>query len=416
MNINEYVLQLCKTVKDASRTLSVAKTSEKNKALELISQKLQENKDFILEENTKDLSEAEKNGIPSAMMDRLKLNDARIESICQALEQLCALPDPIGKGTQFERPNGLKITKLSVPLGVIAIIYESRPNVTFDAAALCIKTGNAVVLRGGKEAINTNRAIVKVMKLALAETAISPDVVAMIDDTSREGTNALMTMRGYVDVLIPRGGKSLIRAVCENSKVPVIETGAGNCHIYIDSSADLEKSLKVALNSKLSRPSVCNATETMLVHQDIADKFLPMFSKAIESSNLEMRGCEKTQKILPNISPAAEEDYETEFNDYILAIKVVGGTDEAIDHICRYGTSHSEAIMTESLADARKFCERVDAAAVYVNASTRFTDGGEFGFGAEIGISTQKLHTRGPMGPSELTTVKYVVEGDGQIR
>jgi glutamate-5-semialdehyde dehydrogenase len=313
------------------------------------------------------------------------------------------------------RPNGLKITKISVPIGVIGIIYEARPNVTVDAAALCIKSGNGVVLKGGKEAINTNRALINIMKKALDGSAVSPDAIALIDNTSRTATQELMNARGFIDVLIPRGGKGLIKAVVEGASVPVIETGAGNCHIYIDKAADLEKAVKVAINAKTSRPSVCNAVETMLVHKDIAAEFLPKFAEAAKPYNLDMRGCTATREIL-DVTPATQSDFETEFNDFILAIRVVDSLDDAVRHIRAFGTGHSEAIITEDLAAARTFTEQVDAAAVYVNASTRFTDGGEFGFGAEIGISTQKLHARGPMGLAELTTVKYIVQGDGQVR
>lgn len=415
LNINEYVTELCKSVKAAQRGLMGLNSDKKNSALKKIAEALIKNTDIIIAENEKDIKASE-GVIPKTMVDRLSLNAERIAAISGSLLQLAALPDPVGEGTVTVRPNGLKIMKTRVPLGVVGMIYEARPNVTVDAAALCIKSGNGAVLRGGKEAVNTNRALVKVMKEALSETEVSPDAIALIDDVTREGTNALMSMKGDVDVLIPRGGKGLIKAVVENASVPVIETGAGNCHIYIDELADLEKSVKVAINAKLSRPSVCNAVETMLVHKAVADRFLPLFAEAARPSGLEIRGCRRTGEILPGIKEATETDYETEFDDYILAVKVVDSLDEAIEHIRRYTTGHSEAIMTESYGNAARFCREIDAAAVYVNASTRFTDGGEFGFGAEIGISTQKLHTRGPMGLAELTTVKYIVEGDGQVR
>lgn len=415
MDIKEYVSGLCESVKEAQRDLAGLNTDKKNAALKSISEALIKNTEYIIEENKKDVKASE-GVIPKTMVDRLSLNADRIAAISDSLLQLVSLPDPVGEGTVTVRPNGLKITKTRVPIGVVGMIYEARPNVTVDAAALCIKSGNGAVLRGGKEAVNTNRALMKVMKDALALSEVSPDVIALIDDVTREGTNALMSMKGKVDVLIPRGGKGLIKAVVENATVPVIETGAGNCHIYIDEYADLEKALRVALNAKLSRPSVCNAVETMLVHSAVAERFLPMFAEGSASKGLEIRGCAETVKLLPMAKAADETDYETEYDDYIIAVKVVEDLNEAIEHIRKYTTGHSEAIMTENYGNATKFCRELDAAAVYVNASTRFTDGGEFGFGAEIGISTQKLHTRGPMGLAELTTVKYIVEGDGQIR
>ncbi len=416
MDAFEYVKGLCLSVRKAQRELACARTSEKDAALELIASALTENSDYILKENKKDLESAEKNGVPKTMIDRLTLTEARIDGIASAIREVIALKDPVGNGTVTERPNGLRIMKVGVPLGTVGIIYEARPNVTADAAALCLKSGNGAVLRGGKEALGTNRAIVSVIKKALEKSAVSPNVIEMIDDPSRESTNALMNMKGLIDVLIPRGGKGLIRAVADNASVPVIETGAGNCHIYIDERADLEKALNVAVNAKVSRPSVCNAIETMLVHSDVAGAFLPEFYKATRSCGLEIRGCKRTCEILKDAKEATETDYETEYNDYIIAVKVVDSLSEAVEHISRYSTGHSEAIITEDLKSARYFCSHVDSAAVYVNASTRFTDGGEFGFGAEIGISTQKLHARGPMGLSELTTTKYIIEGDGQVR
>lgn len=414
--IYERVRTLCVRAKEASRELAGQPAAEKNKVLTAIASKLRENVSAILAENEKDLALAETNGVPKTMMDRLRLTEQRINGIADAVLEVVALSDPVGEGTVTTRPNGLKITCQRVPMGVVGIIYEARPNVTVDAAALCIKSGNAVILRGGKEAINTNRILVKLMKEVFEDSFISSDAVALIDDVTREGTNALMSMRGLVDVLIPRGGKGLIKAVVENAKVPVIETGAGNCHVYIDEHADLEKALKVAVNAKCSRPSVCNAAETLLVHSAVAGEFILKFYEATRDFSLEIRGCERTRTILPQALPATEEDYDTEYNDYIIAVKVVDDILEAVNHIRKYTTGHSEAIITEDYTSARYFTTLIDAAAVYVNASTRFTDGGEFGFGAEIGISTQKLHTRGPMGLSHLTTVKYIVEGDGQVR
>ncbi len=416
MNAFEYVQSLCEKANKAQRTLSGVLPVEKSSALCAIAEELKNHADEIIAENERDISFAEQNEVPHTMIDRLKLNKVRIDGIADAVKEVARLADPNGEGSVSVRPNGLKIMKTRVPLGTIGIIYEARPNVTADAAALCLKSGNAVVLKGGKEAINTNRKIVEIMRSALEKTVIPSDVIQLVDDVSRESTNALMKMNGYIDVLIPRGGKGLIKAVVENSSVPVIETGAGNCHIYIDSDCDIQKALNVAINAKASRPSVCNAVETMLVHCDVAEEFLLEFEKRAKEYNMDIRGCEQTCKILKNASSATEADYETEFNDYIIAIKVVLDIDEAIAHIRRYTTGHSEAIMTENYSHAQKFCREIDAAAVYVNASTRFTDGGEFGLGAEIGISTQKLHTRGPMGLSDLTTVKYIVEGDGQVR
>ncbi|MBE6609193.1 MAG: glutamate-5-semialdehyde dehydrogenase [Ruminococcaceae bacterium] len=415
-NIYEYVKELCVRAKSASCDLAVQTSAEKNKALAAIASKLRENVSLILAENEKDLSCAEANGVPKTMMDRLRLTEQRIIGMADAVMEVAALADPIGEGTVSTRPNGLKITCQRVPIGVVGIIYEARPNVTVDAAALCIKSGNAVVLRGGKEAINTNRILVKLMREVFEESFISSDAVALIDDVTREGTNALMSMRGLVDVLIPRGGKGLIKAVVENAKVPVIETGAGNCHVYIDERADMFKALRVAVNAKVSRPSVCNAAETLLVHRAVAEEFLPKFYDETRDVALEIRGCERTCSILPQALPATEEDYDTEYNDYIISVKVVDDVHDAVTHIRKYTTGHSEAIVTEDYTSARYFTTLIDAAAVYVNASTRFTDGGEFGFGAEIGISTQKLHARGPMGLSHLTTVKYIVEGNGQVR
>ncbi len=416
MEIKDYVLNLCAEVKKAQLTLSNASGARKNEALTAIAAALRASKAEIIAENEKDLAAAADNGVPSTMLDRLKLTEARIDSIADAVLDIVKLPDPCGQGTVTVRPNGLQIMKTSVPLGVIGIIYEARPNVTVDAAALCIKSGNGAALKGGKEAINTNRVLIKTMKSALTSVGFDANCIALIDSTDRQATAELMNARGYIDVLIPRGGKGLIRAVVDGATVPVIETGAGNCHIYIDEFADLDKAVTVAINAKASRPSVCNAIETMLVHESVANEFLPKFAEAAIPFNLEIRGDERTRELIFGAKEATELDYETEYNDYILAVKVVPSLDEAIAHIRRYTTGHSEAIMTESLANAKTFTEQIDAAAVYVNASTRFTDGGEFGFGAEIGISTQKMHARGPMGLAELTTVKYIVTGNGQVR
>lgn len=411
--IYDYILKLCKQAKNAAPYIARANTDIKNKALSAIASRLCENKTAIIEANKLDL---ENPSVPKNMLDRLKLDDSRIDGIANSLYELVKLADPIGKGDTWTRPNGLKISCVRSPLGVVGMIYEARPNVTVDAAALCIKTGNAVILRGGKEAINTNRILSDIIRSALCDAGLPADCVLLVNDTTREGTTALMSMRGYLDVLIPRGGKGLIRSVVENAKVPVIETGAGNCHIYIDESADIDMAVSVAVNAKASRPSVCNAVETMLVNKNIAAEFLPAFKREIDKYNVEIRGCADTRAILPGCSDATDEDYATEYDDYILAVKLVSGIDEAIYHINKYSTGHSEAIITENLKNAERFKCEINSAAVYVNASTRFTDGGEFGFGAEIGISTQKLHARGPMGLEALTSQKYLIDGCGQIR
>ena len=418
MEVQSKVLEICERAKKASRALAIQSTQTKNKILGDIADALSENSSAIIEANKQDLSKAAENGVPAHMLDRLMLNESRIEGICDSLRALVSLKDPIGSGESWTTPNGLEINCTRVPLGVVAIIYEARPNVTVDAAALCLKTGNATVLRGGKEAANTNIRLVEIMRACIEKNGISPDVLGFVDASlGHEGADALMSARGLVDVLIPRGSKRLINAVVNNAKVPVIETGAGNCHLYVDESADIDMALKVAINAKCSRPAVCNAIETMLVHNSVAEEFLPKFaSAAAEKHTLEIRGDENTLKILPSATPAVESDYETEYDDYILAVKTVSSLDEAIDHINKYNTGHSEAIITNNVANAEKFRKCVDAAAVYVNASTRFTDGGEFGFGAEIGISTQKLHARGPMGLYALTTEKYLINGNGQTR
>lgn len=418
MSIYETVKEISLRAKTASRDFSISSTGLKNKILANISEKLGANKDIIIEANKIDLDSAEKNGVSRPMLDRLMLNEGRIDAICDSLISLISLPDPVGSGESYTRPNGLKINCSRVPIGVVAIIYEARPNVTVDAAALCIKTGNATLLRGGREAQNTNMALINLMKDAIAECGVNPDILGFIPPyDSHESANALMDMRGIVDVLIPRGSKRLIDAVVKNSNVPVIETGAGNCHLYVHSDADVDMAVKVAINAKCSRPAVCNAIETMLVHKDIAPEFLPRFEAAVrEKYNLEIRACDESANYLSSSMPATDCDYATEYDDYILAVKCVDSVDEAIAHINKYNTGHSEAIITNDLNVATKFQSLVDAAAVYVNASTRFTDGGEFGFGAEIGISTQKLHARGPMGLFALTTEKYLIFGDGQIR
>ena len=415
MDIYADVKALCESAKRASKSIALANETQKNKLLQRLSELLCENSDKIITANELDLSAAESNGVPKAMLDRLMLNDARIKGIADSLISVAALDDPIGKGEVWSRPSGITLRKIRVPLGVVGIIYEARPNVTVDSAALCLKTGNAVVLRGGKEAINTNKALVTVIKSALTDCGFDADAVGLIQSTDRESANALMSMRGLVDVLIPRGGKGLINACVQNSKVPVIETGAGNCHLYVDEYADLDKALKVAVNAKCSRPSVCNAIETVLVHSAVAEKFLPMMAEAFAKYNVDIRGCDRVCNII-SANSATDEDFATEYDDYIVSVGVVDSLDEAISHINKYSTGHSEAIITENMKNADEFLSRIDSVAVYVNASTRFTDGGEFGFGAEIGISTQKLHVRGPMGLMALTTEKYLIVGDGAVR
>ena len=417
MNTFEKVNDICRKAKIASASFAAQNTKKKNEILTEISNSLISHTNEIIAANKLDLENAEANGVPSHMLDRLMLNERRINDIANALIFLTGLRDPVGSGEVFTTPGGLEIMCERVPIGVVAIIYEARPNVTVDAAALCLKTGNAVVLRGGREAVETNLCLIKIMKNAINSCGVDPDVLGFIEPgEGHESANALMEARGLVDVLIPRGGKRLIQAVVNNAKVPVIETGAGNCHLYVDESADLDMAVNVAINAKCSRPAVCNAIETMLVHRSVAAKFLPKFTEEVSKKySLEIRGCEETQKIIP-CSAATDEDYETEYDDFILAVKVVDSVEKAVAHINQYNTGHSEAIITNDEKNAEYFRKFIDAAAVYVNASTRFTDGGEFGFGAEIGISTQKLHARGPMGLAALTTQKYLIRGDGQIR
>ncbi len=413
-----YIEEMGKKARGAKGAIATASTGEKNKILVRIAEVLRENTEKILAENEKDIAVAKDNGISEAMTDRLRLTKERINDIAAACIKLTDLSDPVGEVIEgSERPNGMKITKVRVPMGVIGIIYESRPNVTVDAASLCIKSGNAVILRGGKEAIHSNKVLMNLMREAVEDCGFPKDIVQLVEDTSREVSTMMMQANGYIDVLIPRGGKGLIQAVVKNATVPVIETGSGNCHIYIDQTADIEMAVNVTDNGKTQRPSVCNALETCLVHQSVAEKFLPAMKKKLDEHDVDLRGCERTRKILgDSIKPATEEDYATEYNDYIMAVKVVDDIDEAIAHIAKYSTGHSECIITESLKNAEKFQKEVDSACVYVNCSTRFTDGGEFGFGAEIGISTQRLHARGPMGLRELTTQKYLINGNGQIR
>ena len=404
--------------RNAGRVLAVAGTAAKNAALEAAAKAIEARKGEILAANAEDLAAAKAAGMRPALVDRLALDEGRIAGIVEGVRQVAALPDPIGQVVKMEtRPNGLTIGKRRVPLGVIGIIYEARPNVTVDAAALCLKSGNAVILRGGKEAFRSNKAFVAVLRDALESAGLPRDCVALVEDTSRESANELMGLTGYLDVLIPRGGAGLIRAVVANAKVPVIETGVGVCHVYVDASADLDMAAQIIYNAKTSRPSVCNAAECLLVHSDVAEDFLPLAKELLDQKQVELRGCPRTAAILGDcVVPAQESDWDTEYGDYILAVKVVDSFDQAVDFINSYGSGHSEAIVTEDYFAAQAFLDQVDAAAVYVNASTRFTDGFEFGLGAEIGISTQKMHARGPMGLEELTSSKYVIYGTGQIR
>ncbi len=407
------IREKCRKAASCALSLACTDTSVRNGAILRMAELLESDADVILDANLKDLAHAGEHGISDAMLDRLRLTKERITGIADALRTLAALPDPLGKGEVWKRPNGLEIKRVRVPLGVIAIIYESRPNVTADAAALCIKSGNAVVLRGGSEAINSNLAIVSVLKRALEESGINSDVLAIASDTSRETATELMKMREYVDLLIPRGGKGLIRSVVENATVPTIETGAGNCNAYVEESADFDMAVSVIKNGKTSRPAVCNALEHVLVDRSIAKDFLPRMAAALDG--VDIRGDAEAARIL-GVCEVGDDEFFTEYDDMILSVKVVGGLEEAIEHINSHSTKHSDLILTKDLDKAAAFTAAIDSAAVYVNASTRFTDGGEFGFGAEIGISTQKLHARGPMGLDELTTVKYIVTGSGQVR
>lgn len=404
--------------KQASQAASLLSTKEKNDALTAISRILVQQADSVLEANAIDLAQAKENGMPVVMQDRLLLTKERIEGIASSVLDVVKLEDPIGQVVEgYRTVNGLNIQRVRVSMGVIGIIFESRPNVTVDAAVLCLKAGSAVLLRGGKEAFHSNLAFVRLMQQALEECGLPKELIQLVEDTSRETATKMMKLNGLLDVLIPRGGAGLIRSCVENATVPVIETGTGNCHIYVDASADLDMAVNIVFNAKTSRPSVCNAAESLLVHRDVAQAFLPICQKKLAEKNVEIRGCEETCKILGDLAvPATKEDYGKEYQDYIISCKVVGSVEEAIRHINHYSTGHSECIVTKDLESADQFTAAVDSAAVYVNASTRFTDGGEFGLGAEIGISTQKLHARGPMGLKEMTTVKYVIRGNGQIR
>lgn len=412
------LMTIAQAAKKAKSAVARLGTSDKNRGLAAIAAALEANTAEILAANAVDIENGRANGLNDGLIDRLTLTEARIAGIAEGCRQVAALPDPVGELLwQKTRPNGLKIGLKRVPMGVIGIIYEARPNVTVDAAALCFKAGSACILRGGKEAFHSSMCLTKLMRAALAAEGLPEDAINLVEDTSRDTANQMMRLNGYLDVLIPRGGAGLIRAVVQNATVPVIETGTGNCHVYVDASADLDMAAKILVNAKCQRISVCNAAESLLVHKDIAEVFLPLAAQALAPNHVKLHGCARTQEILGSaVIPATEEDYGREYLNYEISVKVVDSLDEAIDHINTYNTGHSECIVTESYAASQRFLDEVDAAAVYVNASTRFTDGFEFGFGAEIGISTQKLHARGPMGLEALTSQKYVIYGNGQVR
>ena len=411
------LISMGQKAKEASYELGVASPGQKNEALTFMAEELIKAKEEIIKANEIDRQNAIKKGITDALLDRLSLDDSRIEAMAQGLLDIVKLQDPVGEVTNmWQMPNGLQIGQKRVPIGVLGIIYESRPNVTSDAAGLCLKSGNAVILRGASDAINSNKAVAKALVAGIKRSGLPQDCVQLLEDTSRETAREMMRLNNYIDVLIPRGGAGLIKSVVQNATVPVIETGTGNCHIFVDETADLEMAKAIVLNAKVQRPGVCNAAEKLLVHESIANEFLPTIVKALRENGVEVRGCDKAQAIVDDIKVIEEPEWHQEYLDLIIAVKVVKDVDEAIKHINKYNTGHSESIVTESYKNSQKFLQRVDAAAVYVNASTRFTDGEEFGFGAEIGISTQKLHARGPMGLKELTTTKYIIYGDGQIR
>ncbi|MCR5437917.1 glutamate-5-semialdehyde dehydrogenase [Selenomonas sp. WCT3] len=417
MDIEAVMRTKAEEARKASRKLGVLSTSVKNKALLAMADVLEKRSAMILAANEQDLEDARQKGLKRSYLDRLMLNETRIRQMAEGLRQTAALPDPVCQGNYSTiRPNGLEIRRVRVPLGVIGIIYEARPNVTADAAGLCLKSGNAVILRGGSEAIRSNTAISSLLAKAAYENGIPEGALQFVEITDRAAVDVMTHLSGFLDVIIPRGGAGLIEHIVKNSSVPVIQTGTGVCHTFVDDSADQEMAIRIAVNAKTSHPSVCNAMETLLVHEAVADEFLPKLSKAMQAKKVELRGCPRCQAVCEAFLPATEEDWSTEYGDLILSVKVVKDIDEAISHINRYNTGHSEAIVTENLTHAHRFQREVDASAVYVNASTRFTDGFEFGFGAEIGISTQKLHARGPMGLEELTSMKYLIYGEGQVR
>nr|WP_295599017.1 glutamate-5-semialdehyde dehydrogenase [uncultured Terrisporobacter sp.] len=413
----ENLILMGENAKKAAYDLSILSTKTKNNALALMAKELLDSKEEIIRANKIDMQEAKNKNVSETLLDRLYLNDKRVEDMATGLLEIVKLPDPVGEIiSMWKRPNNLQIGQKRVPIGVIGIIYESRPNVTCDAAGLCLKSGNATILRGGSDAINSNKAIVKALRNGIEKSGLPKDAIQLVSDTDREVAQKMMILNEYIDVLIPRGGENLIKSVVKNATIPVIETGTGNCHIYVDESADFNMAIDIVLNAKTQRPGVCNAAEKLLIHENISKEFLPKVVKALREKNVEIRGDEKSKEVVDDIILAKDEEWDKEYLDYIIAVKIVENVDEAIKHINNHGTKHSEAIITESYKNSQKFLERVDAAAVYVNASTRFTDGSEFGFGAEIGISTQKLHARGPMGLKELTSTKYIIYGNGQIR
>ena len=413
----ENLILMGENAKKATYDLSILSTKTKNNALALMAKELLDSKEEIIRANKIDMQEAKNKNVSETLLDRLYLNDKRVEDMATGLLEIVKLPDPVGEIiSMWKRPNNLQIGQKRVPIGVIGIIYKSRPNVTCDVAGLCLKSGNATILRGGSDAINSNKAIVKALRNGIEKSGLPKDAIQLVSDTDRGVAQKMMRLNEYIDVLIPRGGENLIKSVVKNATIPVIETGTGNCHIYVDESADFNMAIDIVLNAKTQRPGVCNAAEKLLIHENISKEFLPKVVKALREKNVEIRGDEKSKEVVDDIILAKDEEWDKEYLDYIIAVKIVENVDEAIKHINNHGTKHSEAIITESYKNSQKFLERVDAAAVYVNASTRFTDGSEFGFGAEIGISTQKLHARGPMGLKELTSTKYIIYGNGQIR
>lgn len=416
-SLRKTILAQGKRAKKAARAMAAASTNLKNQALLAMAKALEQRSQDIISANAIDLAQGRELGLTSALLERLTLNEDRVRDMAQGLRDVAALADPVGEVLgMWRRPNGLDIGRIRTPLGVVGIIYESRPNVTADAAALCIKSGNAIILRGGEEALNSNRIIADIIARAAEEQGLPEGCISLIDSEDREAAVFLMKMNDYLDVLIPRGGVGLKKAVMEHATVPYIMTGMGNCHVYVDKDANLDKAYPIVFNAKVQRPSVCNAAETLLVHRDVAPGFVPKMLEQLQTAGVEIRGCERTRQIMPGIKAAVEQDWDEEYLDLIMAVKVVDSLEEAIDHINTHGTGHSEAIVSESYSSVRRFLAEVDAAAVYANASTRFTDGGVFGFGAEMGISTQKLHARGPMGLTELTTTKFIIYGDGQVR
>ena len=417
MSVKSTVESLAVEAKKAARDVALLSTTSKNNVLHRMGELLVAQKEYIQTENSKDLENGRKKGLSPAMLDRLALTDKVIDSMVTGLQEVAALPDPVGEIDEMvKRPSGIMVGRMRIPLGVIGMIYESRPNVTVDAAALCLKAGNAIILRGGSEAIHSNLALAKVLQDALASENINPAAIQVIPTTEREAVNVMLSLEEYIDLIIPRGGEGLIRFVAENSRIPVLKHYKGVCHVFVDAGADFDMAVNIVINGKCQRPGVCNAVETLLVHRDIASAFLPLVGEKLTAAGVELRGCPRTKAILPDIKAAVEEDWPAEFLDLILAVKVVDDLDSAMDHIARYGSQHTETIVTDSYAHGQRFIREVDASAVMINASTRFSDGGQFGLGAEIGISTSKLHAYGPMGLKELTTRKFIVYGDGQVR